>query len=121
MKIYTVGGAVRVLPGLRTIGLYARGITSLFMIENVVLALLFSLIGVAAALVVAGVLVTFVPLPAAGTIALFLDKGHVVLIPRVRDVAGIVLLIAAFSAVFSFFPARRGGKIRPVDALTRIF
>jgi ABC-type lipoprotein release transport system permease subunit len=117
----TINERLREIGTMRTIGLYAGGITSLFMIENVLLALLFSLIGVAAALVVAGILVTLVPLPAAGTIALFLDKGHVVLIPRVRDVAAIVLLIAAFSAVFSFFPARRGGKIRPVDALTRIF
>jgi ABC-type lipoprotein release transport system permease subunit len=45
----------------------------------------------------------------------------VVLIPRVQDIAGVVFLIAAFSALFSYFPARRGGKIKPVDALTRVF
>ena len=41
---------------MRTIGVEAGGITSLFVLENVFLALLFSLLGVAAALVVVGVL-----------------------------------------------------------------
>ena len=117
----TINERLREIGTMRTIGMGSAGITSLLMIENVLLALLFSLIGVAAALAVAGILVTLVPLPATGAVALFLDKGHVVLIPRVGDVAGIVLLIAAFSALFSFFPARHGGKIRPVDALTRVF
>ncbi len=117
----TINERLREIGTMRTIGLGSGGITLLFMIESVLLALLFSLIGVAAALVVAGILVTLVPVPAIGAMALFLDKGHVVLIPRAGDVAGVVLLIAVFSAVFSFFPARRGGKIRPVDALTRIF
>jgi putative ABC transport system permease protein len=117
----TINERLREIGTMRTIGLGAGGITFMFIVENVLLALLFSLVGVAAALVVAGVLVTLVPLPSSGAAALFLDKGHLVLIPRVRDIAGVVAIITAFSAFFSFFPARRGGKIRPVDALTRIF
>ena len=117
----TINERLREIGTMRTIGVGSGGITLLFMIENVLLALLFSLVGVAAALVVAVILVTLVPLPVTGAIALFLDKGHVVLIPRLQDVAGVMLLIAAFSALFSFFPARHGGKIRPVDALTRVF
>jgi len=117
----TINERLREIGTMRTIGLGSGGITLMFIVENVLLALLFSLVGVAAALVVAGVLVTLVPLPSSGAAALFLDKGHLVLIPRVGDIAGVVALITAFSAFFSFFPARRGGKIRPVDALTRIF
>ena len=37
------------------------------------------------------------------------------------DLAAIVAVITAFAALFSFFPARYGGRIRPVDALTRVF
>ena len=117
----TINERLREIGTMRTIGLGSGGITSMFVIENVVLALLFSLIGVAAALVVAVIFVTLVPLPASGAVSLFLDKGHLVLIPRAGDAAGVVLAIAAFSALFSFFPARHGGKIRPVDALTRTF
>jgi putative ABC transport system permease protein len=117
----TINERLREIGTMRTIGLGSAGITSMFIVENVILALLFSLIGVAAALVVAVVFVTLVPLPASGAVSLFLDKGHLVLIPRAVDAAGVVLVIAAFSALFSFFPARHGGKIRPVDALTRTY
>ena len=112
---------LREIGTMRTIGMESGGITSLFMIENVLLALLFSLAGAAVALLVAAIIVTLVPVPPTGAMALFLDGGHLVLIPRLQDVAGVVLLIAAFSALFSFFPARHGGRIKPVDALTRIF
>jgi putative ABC transport system permease protein len=117
----TINERLREIGTMRTIGMGSKGITSLFMIENVLLALLFSLLGVAAALVVAAIIVTLVPVPPTGAMALFLDKGHLVLIPRPGDIAAVVLVIAAFSALFSFFPARHGGRIKPVDALTRIF
>jgi putative ABC transport system permease protein len=117
----TINERLREIGTMRTIGVGSAGVSSLFIIENVLLALLFSLAGVAAALLVAAVMGTLVTLPATGAIALFLDRGHVVLVPRVRDAAGVVAAIAAFSALFSFFPARHGGRIRPVDALTRTF
>jgi ABC-type lipoprotein release transport system permease subunit len=37
------------------------------------------------------------------------------------DGAAIVAIIVLFSALFSYFPARRGGHIKPVDALTSTF
>jgi ABC-type lipoprotein release transport system permease subunit len=89
--------------------------------ENTLLALLFSAIGVVAALAVSAVFIYLVRLPFGGAVALFLDNQHLVLVPRVSDIAAIVVLITAFAALFSFFPARHGGKIRPVDALTRVF
>jgi len=42
-------------------------------------------------------------------------------VPRIFDIAVIVAVITGFSALFSFFPARYGGRIRPVEALTRVF
>ena len=62
-----------------------------------------------------------VQLPFGGAVALFLDGGRLVLVPRIGDLAAIVAVITAFSAIFSFFPARYGGRIRPVEALTRVF
>jgi putative ABC transport system permease protein len=117
----TINERLREIGTMRTIGVGQGGITAMFVLENVMLALLFSIIGVAAALLVALVMATLVPFPTGGAVALFLNKGHVVLIPRPGDAVGVVLVIAAFSALFSFFPARHGGRIRPVDALTRIF
>jgi ABC-type lipoprotein release transport system permease subunit len=117
----TINERLREIGTMRTIGMDSGGVTSLFMMENVFLALLFSLIGVAAALLIAGALAFLVRLPFGGAAALFLSNGHLVLIPRVQDVAAIVLVITGFSALFSFFPARFGGRIRPVDALTRVY
>jgi ABC-type lipoprotein release transport system permease subunit len=116
----TINERMREIGTMRTIGMGGAGVTSLFMLENVFLAVLFSLVGVAAALIVVGVFAYLVPLPIVGTVALFLDGGHLVLVPRVLDISGIVLIITGFSALFSFFPARYGGRIRPVEALTRV-
>jgi putative ABC transport system permease protein len=117
----TINERLREIGTMRTIGVGSGGITSLFVLENVFLTLLFSLIGVAAALIVVGLMTFVVRLPFGGAVALFLDNGHLVLAPRVVDIAAIVGAIVAFSALFSFFPARYGGRIRPVEALTRVF
>jgi putative ABC transport system permease protein len=117
----TINERLREIGTMRTIGVGSGGITSLFVLENVFLTLLFSLIGVAAALIVVGLMTFVVRLPFGGAVALFLDNGHLVLAPRVVDIAAIVGVIVAFSALFSFFPARYGGRIRPVEALTRVF
>jgi putative ABC transport system permease protein len=117
----TINERMREIGTMRTIGVGAGGVTTLFMMESVFLALLFSLIGVAGALVVAGAFSFLIQLPFGGTVSLFLDNRHLVLIPRIQDIAVIVFVIAAFSALFSFFPARYGGKIRPVEALTRVY
>jgi ABC-type lipoprotein release transport system permease subunit len=117
----TINERLREIGTMRTIGVSAGGITSLFVLENVFLALLFTLLGVAAALLVVGILTFGVRLPLGGAAALFLDGGRLVLVPRLVDLAAIVAVITVFAAIFSFFPARYGGKIRPVDALTRVF
>jgi ABC-type lipoprotein release transport system permease subunit len=116
----TINERLREIGTMRTIGVEARGVISLFMFENTLLALIFTLAGIALALLVVLVF-SLIELPAGGNFALFLNKGHLVLVPRVRDMAVIAAVIAAFSALFSFFPARHGGRIRPVEALTRIF
>jgi ABC-type lipoprotein release transport system permease subunit len=116
----TISERLREIGTMRTIGVEAHGIVSLFIFENTLLSIVFALAGVALALVVTLVL-SFIPLPAGGNFALFLNRGRLLLVPRPLDMAVIVAVIAAFSALFSFFPARYGGRIRPVEALTRVF
>jgi putative ABC transport system permease protein len=117
----TINERMREIGTMRTIGMSGAGISRLFILENVFLAAMFCVLGVAAALLVIGVFAFLVPLPSAGAVALFLDNSHLVLVPRPLDVLGIVTVIAAFAALFSFFPARYGGRIRPVEALTRVY
>jgi ABC-type lipoprotein release transport system permease subunit len=96
-------------------------VTGLFVLENILLALIFTLAGVALALLVVLLLRTAVSLPAGGNLGLFLNRGHLSLVPRVTDIVLILAVISAFTALFTFFPARRGGRIRPVEALTKVF
>jgi ABC-type lipoprotein release transport system permease subunit len=117
----SINERLREIGTMRTIGVEAGGVTALFMFEAVLLALIFSLIGTALALGVIALLRFAIVLPLSGNAALFLNRGHLMLVPRAGDILLIVGLIGAFSALFSFFPARRGGKIRPVEALTRVF
>ena len=60
----TINERLREIGTMRTIGVGSGGITSLFVLENVFLALLFSLVGVAAALLVVAVMTWIVRLPA---------------------------------------------------------
>lgn len=117
----SISERLREIGTLRAMGVESGGVTSLFVFESVLLALLFSVIG---ALFAAGIAVLFryvIVLPSGGEIGLFLDAGHLVLVPRLVDIAAIVVIIMGFSALFSYFPARKGGRIPPVEALTKLF
>ena len=65
----TINERMREIGTMRTMGMAGAGITRLFILENVFLAMLFCLVGVAAALLVIGVFAFLVPLPPAGAVA----------------------------------------------------
>ena len=117
----SINERLREIGTMRTIGMEAGGVTGLFMLESILLALIFSLIGTGVAVGVAALLRFVIELPLSGNAALFLNRGHLMLVPRVTDILMIIAIITGFSALFSYFPARRGGKIRPVEALTKVF
>jgi putative ABC transport system permease protein len=112
---------LREIGTMRAMGMESGGVTGLFVLENVLLALIFTVAGTALALLVALVVRTAVPLPATGNLGLFLNRGRLALVPRITDILAILAVITGFAGLFSFFPARRGGRIRPVEALTRVF
>ena len=97
------------------------GVTALFVCESVILSLIFSVIGCLLAIAVS-LAFNFAPtFQSGGSLGLFLDGGHLVLLPDIVSILAVIALIASFAAVFSFFPARRGGSIPPVEALTKTF
>jgi ABC-type lipoprotein release transport system permease subunit len=102
---------------LRAIGSEQRDVVRLFIAENVFLSTIFVCAGLAAGLVITGLFSTVITLPADGVLGLFLNKGHFVLQPTFAAGMFILLALVFFTALFSFFPARRGGKIPPVVAL----
>lgn len=117
----SINERLREIGTLRTIGMETRGVTGLFVLENILLALLFSLAGVALALIVVLVVRTSVPLNPTGALGLFLNRGRLALTPRLVDILLTLAATTGFTALFSYFPARRGGRIPPVEALTKVF
>ena len=64
---------------------------------------------------------TLLTLPPAGMLSLFLDQGHLVLIPTLSSLFTILGTILIFTAFFSFFPARHGGKVKAAVALGTVY
>jgi putative ABC transport system permease protein len=114
----TINERMQEIGTLRAMGAEQGDIIRLFMTENVFLSLLFTLTGFCAALLVMFIFVTIIPLPAEGTMGLFVNRGRIVLQPTFPAASFIAAALVAFTMLFSFFPARRGGKIPPVDALS---
>jgi len=106
---------------MRAMGVEASGVTSLFVIESVALAIMFSGAGAILAALTALIIRWGPSFPPGGNLGLFLDRGHLVLLPDPLSMIGVVAVISVFAAFFSFFPARRGGSIPPVEALTSTF
>jgi putative ABC transport system permease protein len=117
----SINERLREIGTMRALGVESTMVTSLFVIESVALAILFSAIGAVLAALVATA-VRFGPVfPAGGNLGIFLERGRLVLLPGLGAMAGVTLVISLFAAFFSYFPARRGGAIPPVDAFSRIF
>jgi putative ABC transport system permease protein len=117
----TINERLTEIGTMRAMGMEAASVTLLFILENTVLALVFSLVGVGVSLGLIGLSDLFLRFPAAGQMAVILNGGRLVLIPTPVDMLITVILIVLFAGLFSFFPARYGGRIKPVDALTSTY
>jgi ABC-type lipoprotein release transport system permease subunit len=104
---------------LRAIGAEQKDIVRLFILENVFLSLAFVCAGMAIGLGLMAGFSSIVTLPPEGVMGLFLRNGHFVFRPTPGAVCFIALSLSFFTALFSFFPARYGGRIPPVVALNK--
>ncbi len=117
----TISDRMQEIGTLRAIGTETKDIVLMLIFENVFLSLLFVLAGLATALVIIFGISTLLTLPPAGILSLFLDGGHLVLIPTLGAISLITVVALIFTGLFSFFPARHGGKIRAVVALSKTY
>ncbi len=117
----SINERLREIGTMRAIGVESGGVTSLFVFESVMLAAIFSTVGAIAAALVCALFRYVIVLPSGGNLGLFMNSGHLVLIPTLAGAAGTVAAISALAALFSYFPARKGGRIPPVEALTKLF
>ncbi len=117
----SINERLREIGTMRALGVEASDVTSLFVFESVALALIFSSIG---SILAAGaaLFMRYGPVfSSGGNLGLFLDGGRFVLIPSIWGMIAVIAVISLFAALFSYFPARKGGSIPPVEALTKTF
>jgi putative ABC transport system permease protein len=117
----SVNERLREIGTMRALGVEASGVTGLFVAESSGLALMASAAGALLSAAVCLIIRFAIPMPEGGNLAIFLSSGRLALEPNLGDMAILVLAITAFAALFSFFPARRGGRIPPVEALNATF
>lgn len=117
----TINERLREIGTMRAMGVEASLVTTLFVTESVLLAIMFSVAGAGLAAIVAIIMRYGPTFPPGGNLGIFLDRGRLALSPGFDAMLGVVAVIALFAAFFSFFPARRGGAVPPVEALTKTF
>lgn len=117
----TISDRIQEIGTLRAIGTDIRDIVLMLVAENVFLATVFVGSGLLAGLVVVFGVSNLLTLPPAGMLSLFLDGGHLVLVPTVASILTILLSTLVFTAFFSFFPARHGGKVKAAVALGTVY
>lgn len=117
----TINDRMQEIGTLRAIGTEFRDIVLMLIFENVFLSLIFVIAGLLGGVGVIAFVGNFVTLPPAGMLSLFLDNGHLVLIPTIGAFASITASVLAFTSFFSYFPARHGGHVSPATALGKVF
>ncbi|MEI8094023.1 MAG: FtsX-like permease family protein [Spirochaetales bacterium] len=117
----TINDRMQEIGTLRAIGTETKDIVLMLIFENVFLSLLFVLAGLATALLIIAFVSNVLSLPPAGILSLFLDQGHLVLIPTLGSLSLILAVAFVFTGLFSFFPARHGGKVRAAVALSKTY
>jgi len=117
----SINERLREIGTMRALGVESSMVTALFVVESVALAVIFSAAGAVFAAIVANIIRFGPEFPSGGNLGIFLENGQLVLIPTLGAMLGVALTISAFAAFFSYFPAKKGGAIPPVDAFSRVF
>jgi putative ABC transport system permease protein len=117
----SINERLREIGTMRAMGVDAWLVTGLFVTESVALAIVFSAAGAVLAVIVAFGIRYGMVFPPGGDLGVFLENGRLALSPSPLAMAAVVSVIAVFAAIFSYFPARRGGAVPPVEALTKTF
>lgn len=117
----TINDRIQEIGTLRAIGTEVSDIIKMLVAENVFLSLVFVVAGLAVGLAVVGAVSNWLTLPPAGILSLFLEQGHLVLVPTLGSLGAILVSTLVFTAFFSFFPARHGGKVKAAVALGTVY
>lgn len=115
----SINDRMREIGTLRTIGLKRKQLVNLLILENVILGIIFTFLGI-----ILGILTTFIISLFKITnenLSVFLTNNHFYFYTRPLDLLIMFIIIVLFSIIFSYFPSRYAGKIDPVEALRKEF
>ena len=98
----------------------SKNLVKLFILENIVLGAIFTIIGIVIGLIIMG-LVSLIKINTTSQLSAFLNNGHFYFAPNIITIFLMFLIILVFSAFFSYFPSKYAGKIKPVEALRKEF
>ncbi|MCX8058196.1 MAG: FtsX-like permease family protein [Spirochaetes bacterium] len=117
----TINNRMVEIGTIRTIGMKREDIVKLFILENVILGIIFTLIGY----IVGGFLIFifsyFIDLSSIRDLQLFLKGGHLFFLINLLQLIFLLLAIIFLTIIFAYIPSRYAGKIKPVEALRREF
>lgn len=113
----TVRERTREIGTLRSLGMQARQVRSLFIVETAMLAFFSSLAGMALAFV-AMVGLARMTFPIEGNpLSMLLVRGHLVFVPGLFSTVGQILLVVGMSVVAAWGPAAQAARLSPANAL----
>jgi len=113
----TVRERTREIGTLRSLGMQARQVRSLFLVETAMLAFFSSLAGTALAFA-AMVGLSRLSFPIEGNpLSMLLVRGHLVFVPGFLSTVGQILLVVGMSVVAAWGPAAQAAKLSPANAL----
>ena len=105
----------REIGAMRAMGMRARDVERLFVLEALVISVLGSLAGLAAAAATMGL--ASLPRFGGGQFALFLSGGRLAFAASPVSLLAYLALVAGVSALAARGPARAAARLKPVDAL----
>ena len=105
----------REIGAMRAMGMRARDVERLFVLEALVISVLGSLAGLAAAAATMGL--ASLPRFGGGQFALFLSGGRLAFAASPASILAYLALVAGVSALAARGPARGAARLKPVDAL----
>lgn len=113
----TVRERTREIGTLRSLGMQARQVRTLFLTETALLALVSSLAGTALAFVGMWGLSRMVFPIEGNPLSMLLVRGHLVFVPGLASTIGQILLVVGMAVVAAWGPAAQAAKLSPANAL----
>ncbi|HRP68229.1 MAG TPA: FtsX-like permease family protein [Turneriella sp.] len=112
----TIRERTREIGTMRAIGVYAKDVRNIFILETLLLTLIASVVGLTLALL-AMLSLSWITIDTQSALGILLDKKHLYFVPHALDILRNIFVILVIAAVTAYFPSRRAAQLDPAAAL----